>query len=34
MSAEYRALVRRLTVFGSLMSALVLLTILFMAIQP
>jgi uncharacterized membrane protein len=34
MSDEYRAVVRRITVWGSLMSALVLVTILFMAIKP
>lgn len=34
MSAEYQAAVRRLTQFGSLLSALVLLTILFMAVKP
>ncbi|HTW43685.1 MAG TPA: hypothetical protein VMD79_15365 [Solirubrobacteraceae bacterium] len=33
MSDEYRALVRRLTVVGSSLSALVLVTILFMALQ-
>ncbi|MFI5004445.1 MAG: hypothetical protein ACHQE6_05465 [Solirubrobacterales bacterium] len=33
MSAEYRALVRRLWIVGTLMSALVLVTILFMAIK-
>jgi hypothetical protein len=31
---EYRALVRRLTVVGTLLSAIVLVTILFMAIKP
>jgi hypothetical protein len=34
MSVEYRALVRRLTAVGSLLSTLVLVTILFMAIKP
>lgn len=34
MSEEYRALVRRLSLAGSLLSALVLVTILFMAIKP
>jgi Predicted integral membrane protein (DUF2269) len=34
MSEEYRALVRRLSSFGSLLSALVLVTILFMVIKP
>lgn len=34
MSAEYQALVRRLSTVGSLLSGIVLLTILFMAIQP
>jgi hypothetical protein len=34
MSDEYRALVRRLSIFGSLLSALVLVTILFMVIKP
>lgn len=34
MSAEYQAVVRRLTIVGSLLSALVLVTILFMAIKP
>ncbi len=34
LSAEYQALVRRLTTVGSLLSALVLVTILFMAIKP
>jgi hypothetical protein len=34
MSAEYQALARRLTTVGSLLSALVLITILFMAIKP
>jgi len=34
MSEEYRAVVRRLMVVGSLLSALVLLTILFMVIKP
>jgi hypothetical protein len=34
MSTEYRALVRRLSTVGSLLSALVLVTILFMAIKP
>jgi hypothetical protein len=34
MSAEYQALVRRLSGTGSLLSALVLITILFMAIKP
>ena len=34
MSEEYRALVRRLWQVGTLLSALVLITILFMAIQP
>ncbi len=34
MSQEYRALVRRLQSFGSLLSGLVLVTILFMAIKP
>jgi hypothetical protein len=33
-SDEYRAVVRRLTVVGSLLSLLVLITILFMAIKP
>jgi hypothetical protein len=33
-SAEYRAVVRRLTVVGSLLSLLVLVTILFMTIKP
>jgi uncharacterized membrane protein len=33
-SEEYRALVRRLTIVGSLLSLLVLITILFMAIKP
>jgi MFS family permease len=33
-SAEYQAVVRRLQAVGSLLSGLVLLTILFMAIQP
>lgn len=34
MSAEYQAVVRRLSTVGSLLSVLVLLTILFMAIKP
>lgn len=34
MSEEYRAVTRRLTVVGSLLSALVLLTIFFMAVKP
>ncbi len=34
LSPEYRAAVRRLSTVGSLLSALVLVTILFMAIQP
>jgi len=34
MGAEYRALVRRLSIVGSLLSLLVLITILFMTIQP
>jgi uncharacterized membrane protein len=34
MSDEYRALVRRLSMVGSLLSALVLITILFMVIKP
>jgi hypothetical protein len=34
MSAEYGALTRRLATVGSLLSALVLITILFMAIKP
>jgi len=34
MSDEYRALVRRLSTVGSLLSVLVLVTILFMAIKP
>ncbi len=34
MSEEYRALVRRLSSFGSSLSALVLVTILFMVIKP
>jgi len=34
MSAEYQALVRRLSGFGSLLSAIVLVTILFMAVKP
>jgi hypothetical protein len=34
MSVEYRALVKRLSIVGSGLSVLVLLTILFMAIQP
>ena len=34
MSVEYRALVRRLSTVGSLLSVLVLVTILFMAIKP
>lgn len=34
MSAEYRALTRRLAIVGSLLSLLVLLTILFMVIKP
>jgi hypothetical protein len=34
MSAEYQALVRRSVIVGSLTSALVLVTILFMAIKP
>jgi hypothetical protein len=34
MSAEYQALVRRLSTVGSLLSGLVLLTILFMAVKP
>jgi uncharacterized membrane protein len=33
-SAEYRGLTRRLAIVGSLLSALVLVTILFMAIKP
>jgi hypothetical protein len=33
-SEEYRAVVRRLTIVGSLLSLLVLVTILFMAIKP
>jgi uncharacterized membrane protein len=33
-SDEYRAVVRRLTIVGSLLSLLVLITILFMAIKP
>lgn len=34
MSEEYRALVRRLSTVGSLLSALVLITILIMAVKP
>jgi hypothetical protein len=34
MSAEYQALVRRLSTVGSLLSVIVLLTVLFMAIKP
>ncbi|HXR28140.1 MAG TPA: DUF2269 family protein [Solirubrobacteraceae bacterium] len=34
MSAEYQALVRRLSTVGTLLSVLVLITILFMAIKP
>jgi hypothetical protein len=34
MSEEYQAAVRRLTIFGSLLSVLVLVTILFMAVKP
>lgn len=34
MSADYQAAVKRLTRFGSLLSVLVLVTILFMAIKP
>jgi hypothetical protein len=34
MSAEYQAVVRRLSIVGSLLSVLVLLTILFMVIKP
>lgn len=34
LSAEYQAVVRRLTVVGSALSGLVLLTILFMVVQP
>ena len=34
MSEEYQAIVRRLTIVGSLLSLLVLVTILFMAIKP
>jgi len=34
MSAEYQAVVRRLTLVGSLLSGLILLTILFMVVQP
>ena len=34
MSAEYQAVVRRLSIVGSLLSVLVLVTILFMAIKP
>jgi hypothetical protein len=34
MSEEYQALARRLATVGSLLSALVLITILFMAIKP
>jgi Predicted integral membrane protein (DUF2269) len=34
LSVEYRALVRRLSTVGSLLSTLVLVTILFMAIRP
>lgn len=34
LSVEYRALVRRLSTVGSLLSVLVLVTILFMVIQP
>jgi hypothetical protein len=34
MSADYQALVRRLSLVGSLLSALVLVTILFMVIKP
>jgi hypothetical protein len=34
MGEEYRALVRRLSIVGSLLSVLVLITILFMTIQP
>jgi hypothetical protein len=34
MSAEYQALTRRLTLVGSLLSALVLITILFMVVKP
>jgi uncharacterized membrane protein len=34
MSVEYRGLVRRLSLVGSLLSTLVLVTILFMAIKP
>jgi uncharacterized membrane protein len=34
LDGEYQALVRRLTLVGSLLSGLVLVTILFMAVQP
>ena len=34
MSAEYSALTRRLATVGSLLSALVLITILFMVVKP
>lgn len=34
LSEDYRAVVRRLSVVGTLLSALVLLTVLFMVIQP
>ena len=34
MSAEYQAAVKRLTTFGTLLSLLVLVTILFMAVKP
>jgi hypothetical protein len=34
MSQEYQAAVRRLTMFGSLLSVLVLVTILFMSVKP
>jgi hypothetical protein len=34
MSEEYQGLVRRLSIVGSLLSMLVLITILFMAIKP
>jgi len=34
MSEEYQGLVRRLSIVGSLLSVIVLITILFMAIKP
>jgi len=34
MSDEYKAVVRRITIWGSMISVLVLITILFMAIKP